>query len=230
MSNTRLLVIDNALDHALYRPVEHWAAMVGFLPDSIYAPAGECLPDVDSYSHIIVTGCEGSILDLPAWAKDEADWVRGAIESGKAVLGSCWGHQLIGVSLAGMGAVRRADKPEFGWIEVPIVDDGELFPAAAMHTFTAHFDEVVPDCHPELKVLATTDGCAVQAARWGNRPVWGIQAHPEVDPDKGMAFLKKAAESWPDSVEVLRSALAGPVRDSGDGKRIAERFLNTPID
>ncbi|MFC1640314.1 type 1 glutamine amidotransferase, partial [Gemmatimonadota bacterium] len=228
MSDARLLVIDNALDHDLYRPVDHWAAMVGYSPDSIHAPSGESLPNVDSYSHVILTGCEGSILDLPQWAKDESEWVGEAIECGAAVLGSCWGHQLIAVSQAGLGSVRRAANPEFGWIGIPIEDDGGLLPAASFQTFTAHFDEVVVDCHPEMRILATTAGCAVQAARWGTRPVWGIQAHPEVDPDNGTAFLKKAAESWPESVEVLRSALAGPVRDSGDGKRIARRFLATP--
>jgi GMP synthase-like glutamine amidotransferase len=225
MSENNLLVIDNALDHDLYRPVDHWAAMVGFSPDSIHAPVGESLPNVDAYTHVIVTGCEGSILDLPPWAKDEANWVREAINGGTAVLGSCWGHQLIAVSLAGLGSVRRAAKPEFGWIDVPIADDGGLFPTASFQTFTAHFDEVVMDCHPEMRVLATTPGCAVQAAQWGDRPVWGIQAHPEINSDSGTAFLKKALDSWPESAEVLRSALAGPVLDSGTGKPIAKRFL-----
>jgi len=184
---------------------------------------------VDSYSHVIVTGCEGSILDLPPWAKDESAWVGEAIESGAAVLGSCWGHQLIAVSQAGLGSVRRAAKPEFGWVDIPIADDGDLFPTASFQTFTAHFDEVVADCHPEMRVLATTPGCAVQAARWGNRPVWGIQAHPEIEPDVGTAFLKRALDSWPETEDVLRSALAGPVRDSGAGKPIARRFLETPL-
>ena len=124
--------------------------------------------------------------------------------------------------------MRRAAKPEFGWVDIPITDEGHLFPAASFQTFTAHFDEVMVDCHPEMRILATTPGCAVQAARWGDRPVWGIQAHPEIEPDVGTAFLKRALDSWPESEEVLRSALAGPVRDSGAGKPIARRFIETP--
>jgi len=225
MADVGLLVVDNALDHDLYRPVEHWATMVGFLPDSVHAPTGEGLPDVDSYSHVIITGCEGSIMDLPTWAKNEADWLREAINSGTAVLGSCWGHQLIAVSLAGIESVRRAATPEFGWIDIPVADDGGLFPAGFFQSFTAHFDEVVVDCHPEMRVLATTPGCAVQAARWGDRPVWGIQAHPEIDPAKGTEFLKKAPDSWPEWADLFRSALARPAADSGAGELIAKRFL-----
>lgn len=227
MSDDGLLVIDNSLDHDLYRPVDHWTGMVGFRPDSVHAPGGDGLPDADSYSHVIVTGCEGSILDLPTWAEDEAKWVGEAIESGTAVLGSCWGHQLIAVSHAGLASVRRAAEPEFGWIDVPIADDGELFPAASFQTFTAHFDEVVVDCHPDMRILATTPGCAVQAARWGDRPVWGIQAHPEIDPNTGTEFLNRAFDAWPETAEVLRAALDGPVRDSGAGKQIVRRFLET---
>lgn len=227
MSDGGLLVIDNALDHELYRPVDHWAAMVGFLPDAVHAPGGESLPNVDSYSHVIVTGCEGSILDLPSWAKDESDWVGEAVKIGTAVLGSCWGHQLIAVSQAGLGSVRRAARAEFGWVDIPIADKGGLFPTESFQTFTAHFDEVVVDCHPDMRTLATTPGCPVQAAQWGDRPVWGIQAHPEIDPDTGTAFLQRAFEAWPESADVLRSALAGPVLDSGTGIHIAKRFLET---
>jgi len=44
MSDNGLLVVDNALDHDLYRPVEHWQNMVGFEPDSIYVPGGALTP------------------------------------------------------------------------------------------------------------------------------------------------------------------------------------------
>jgi GMP synthase-like glutamine amidotransferase len=101
-------------------------------------------------------------------------------------------------------------------------------PSAAFQTFTSHFDEVVAGCHPELRILAGTTNCAVQAARWGDRPVWGIQPHPEINPAQGTAFLTKAAEIWPHSASRMAAALAGPVRDSGDGVLIAKRFLETP--
>ena len=226
MPETRLLVVDNALDHSLYRPVEHWTAMVGHLPDSIHPPSGGTLPDVDAHSHVIISGCEGSITELPAWAEEEARWVREAIDAGIAVLGSCWGHQLIAVAFAGPQAVRRAAKPEFGWIDVPVADSGDLLPNGSFWTFTAHFDEVVPGCHPEMRVLASTAGCAVQAARWGNRRVWSIQPHPEIDPASGREFLEKCLEYWPESEGLYSAALDGLVRDSGHGQLITRHFLD----
>ena len=226
MASARLLVVDNSLDHDLYRPVEHWAEMVGFSPDAVHAPGGDELPPAGLYSHVIITGCEGSITELPDWAIAESAWLKDVIDSGTAVLGSCWGHQLIAVTLAGPQSVRRAAQPEFGWVEIQIADGGSLLPNGMLQTFTSHFDEVIAGCHPDLRVLAGTASCEVQAARWGDRPVWGIQPHPEISPENGTAFLRKAAEQWPDSAERLNAALAGPVLDSGAGKPIAERFLS----
>lgn len=225
MADASLLVVDNSLDHDIYRPVEHWADMVGFIPVSVYVPGGDELPDVERYSHVIITGCEGSINEMPDWAKNEAAWLKDVVDAGSAVLGSCWGHQLIAVAFAGQQAVRRAARPEFGWLEVQVNDDGGLFPASTLQTFTSHFDEVVAGCHPEMRVLATGPNCEVQAARWGDRPVWGIQPHPEIAADCGREFLTRSLEKWPDSAEHLRAGLAGPVLDSGAGKPIARRFL-----
>lgn len=227
MVGASLLVVDNALDHNLYRPVEHWTEMIGFPPDSIHVPSGGQLPDTSRYSHIILTGCEGSINDMPSWAQEEADWLREAVDGGAAVLGSCWGHQLIAVALAGPDAVRRAATPEFGWVEIAVENDGGLFPAAVLRTFTSHFDEVVHGCHPDMRVLATGPNCPVQAAKWGNKPVWGIQPHPEIAPDTGREFLSRALDTWPDSADQLRAALEAPALDSGAGRQIARRFLET---
>ncbi len=228
MAQTSLLVVDNALDHELYRPVEHWRNMIGFTPDSVHLPSGGLLPNADRYSHIILTGCEGSINEMPGWAQDEAVWLREAIDAGAAVLGSCWGHQLIAVALAGPEAVRRAAAPEFGWVELQVTDDGGLLPRALLQTFTSHFDEVVRDCHPEMRVIATGANCEVQAAKWGDRPVWGIQPHPEIAPDTGREFLTRALDKWPDSTDQLRAALDAPVLDSRAGTPIARRFLEIP--
>jgi len=230
MAESSLLVVDNSLDHDLYRPVEHWTAMVGFPPYSVHMPSGDHLPDASRHSHIILTGCEGSINEMPDWAQEEAAWLREAIDAGAAVLGSCWGHQLIAVALAGPEAVRQAAAPEFGWLEVEVLNDGGLFPSASLQTFTSHFDEVVPDCHPDMRIIATGPNCRVQAAKWGDKPVWGIQPHPEIAPDIGREFLSRALEKWPESAEQLRRALDAPVLDSGDGRAIARRFLASETD
>ncbi len=226
MAKASLLVLDNALDHDFYRPVEHWQRLAGFEPDSVHLPAGGRLPEPGRHSHVIISGSEDSITVRPDWAEQEADWVAKAIERGTRVLGSCWGHQLLTVALVGPQSVRHSAKPEFGWLEIEVVDPDDILPKGSWGTFCSHFDEVVPDCHPDLKILAKTADCQVHAFRFGDLPVWGIQAHPEIDMQTGRQFLSGACELWPEHSQQFESGLAGPVNDSLYGPELVRRFLS----
>ncbi len=222
---SHLLVIDNAMDHTFYRPVEHWAAAAGFRPSSVYAAGGEPLPEPGAASHVILTGSESSIVESEPWAEAEAEWLRIAVARGVRVLGSCWGHQLIARALGGPHCVRRAATPEFGWLEIPISDPSEILPDPSMRAFVSHFDEVVEGSHPQLRVLARGSVCAVHAMRWGELPVWGIQAHPEIDPETGLSFLNEARRKWPSQRRLLDAALAAGPNDSRSAAGIVARFL-----
>lgn len=222
----RLLVVDNAIDHGMYRPVEHWAALAGFSPASVYPPGGDALPEPGVHTHVILTGSESSIVERAAWAEAELRWLERAVRAGVRVLGSCWGHQLIAAALGGPECVRRAATPELGWERIaPTQNADDPLIDGAFEAFVSHFDEVVPACRPELRVLAASPGCAVQALRWGELPVWGIQAHPEIDPASGRRFLELGIERWPEHAHRFRAALTSPVRDSGQGRALLARFL-----
>lgn len=220
-----LLIIDNAIDHQFYRPVEHWTKAAGFRPDAVHAPAGAPLPEPGAHSHVILTGSESSIVQLPAWADREAAWLRQAVDQGVRVLGSCWGHQLIARALGGAHCVRRAAAPEFGWLQLRIDDPSLILPSDSMRAFVSHFDEVVDGSDRRMKVLARGAACAVHAMRWGDRPVWGIQAHPEIDPETGTWFLQEALGKWPEQADVIGAALRAGPDDSGDAAGIVARFL-----
>jgi GMP synthase-like glutamine amidotransferase len=222
----RLLLLDNAIDHEMYRPLDQWALLAGFTPDCVHVAGGAPLPPPGAHSHVIISGSEDTITALAPWAEAEAEWLRQAVTAGAHVLGSCWGHQLIAAALGGPGCVRHASTPEFGWEHITVADDGGLLPPA-FDAFVSHFDEVIPGSHPDLVVLASSPGCAVQALRWRDLPVWGIQAHPEVEPEIGRAFFAVALERWPDHAELFHRALAAPVRDTDHGRTILQRFLAT---
>jgi GMP synthase (glutamine-hydrolysing) len=221
-----VLVLDNALDRNFYRPLEHWAALCGFEPDHVHVPSADRLPEPGAHSHVIISGSEDTITRLADWALAEAEWVATAIERGVRILGSCWGHQLIAVAVSGPDAVRRCSQPELGWLRIEVVEPDALFPPEGFGAFCSHFDEVLPGFHPEMNILARTADCAVHAFRLGEHPVWGIQAHPEIDPEPGRGFLEGGKERWPDHAERFDAALAGPVIDSRIGTRLVAKFLS----
>ncbi len=139
MPEPRIAIIDNAIYRDIYKPVAHWGA---FLPGSawtsFYAPAGK-LPDPDDFSHFIFTGSEASILDREAWVAPEIELARTAYKHGKLLLGSCYGHQLLALALAGPDHIGRAPEPEIGWIAVDILEDSAVLgpPCRAIHVLIA---------------------------------------------------------------------------------------------
>lgn len=220
----RIAIIDNSIDPGIYRPVEHWSRHLTVPWDAFVAREGR-FPDPTDYSHFILTGSEASVLEREPWVDVEARIVREAVAAGAAVLGSCWGHQLLAFALAGESHVRRCDRPEIGWVPIRVDLENELLgPAGTSYMFSVHYDEV-RDLPASFEILASTDACPVQAFRVRGKPAWGIQAHPEVDIPTGLRYLQDLVDRGFKGGDLLLEALRQPPRDSGLIVRIVRAFL-----
>ncbi|MCX6573321.1 MAG: type 1 glutamine amidotransferase [Candidatus Aminicenantes bacterium] len=219
-------IVDNSVIPEIYRPVEHWSRHLD-VPWQAFTAREGSLPDPAAFSHIILTGSEASILEREPWVDAEAAMVREAVAAGPAVLGSCWGHQLIAFALAGDGHVRRAARPEIGWIPIRLERSSALLGPAgtSAFTFSSHYDEVF-DLPAGFGVLASSEGCAVQAFRVGDKPVWGLQCHPEIDVPTGQQFIRDLIGRGFKGREALLEAQAQPPRDSGLIRGIVRAFLD----
>lgn len=218
-------IIDNSIFPEVYKPVEHWSAYLDGPWQGFVARQGQ-FPDPARFSHIILTGSEASILEREPWVDDEAALVREAASAGTVLLGSCWGHQLLAYALAGEGHVRRAVRPEIGWIALRLERTSDLLGPAGTSpfVFSSHFDEVF-DLPPRFEVLASTEACSVQAFRMAGAPIWGVQCHPEIDIPTGTRFIRDLLDQGFKGQEALQAALDGPPRDSGLIRPIVRTFL-----
>jgi len=224
----RLAIIDNSIQPQIYRPVEHWGRYLPVPGEAFIAREGR-FPDLRRFTHLVLTGSEASILEPDAWVEEEAGLVREAAGRGLAVLGSCWGHQLLVQALAGPGHVGRASCPEIGWMPIRLLRTSALLGKKGEEpwTFSVHFDEV-RDLPAEFDILASSERCAVQAMRLRGRPIWGLQCHPEVDIRTGQKFLRDLVEIGFKGRDLLLEGLAGEPHDSGLVRRIVRAFLAAP--
>jgi GMP synthase-like glutamine amidotransferase len=177
------------------------------------------------FTHLILTGSEASIMERDRWAEREIDFVREAVKKNIAILGSCYGHQLLAVALAGPEYVRRCRVPELGWLRISVPSENALLgPAGSFDSFTLHFDEVAPG-HQGFRVLASTELCPIHAFRWKDRPFWGIQAHPEINVEEGRRLLADLMEMETPNRALFQRALERKPRDSGVIKQLIQSFL-----
>lgn len=129
--------------------------------------------DPREYDLLVPLGSEFAAYDdsIP-WIEREKALLKQAHQAGVAVLGICFGGQLLARVLGGDSF--RAQKPEIGWLPVR-TEDPELVPEGPW--FQWHFDSFVPP--PGAKLLADSDA-GPQAYVIGRS--LGVQFHPEVTP------------------------------------------------
>ena len=96
------------------------------------------------------------------------------------ILGICAGHQFMARHFGGEAAPGVT--PEFGATEMIVTEAGDILDDVPERSvvWESHHDEVsvVPD---EFRVLAHSDTCPVQVMRHNERPLFGMQFHPEVE-------------------------------------------------
>ncbi len=129
------------------------------------------LPRPGSFDLLVVMGSVASTTDHTVpWIPPERRLVAAVVDAGTAVLGVCFGGQLLAQVLG--ARVNRASRPERGWHRID-TDDPERVPTGPWLMW--HQDQfTVP---PGAVALARTDVC-VQAFVLG--PHTGVQFHPEV--------------------------------------------------
>ncbi len=111
-------------------------------------------------------------------------------ELGIPILGICYGMQVICRSLG--ANVNSAETREFGRSPCRVVDPGGLFSGLPdeLVVWMSHGDQV-DDPEGSFVSLAATDNCPLAAVRHSERPVYGLQFHPEVThTDFGGQLLK----------------------------------------
>jgi GMP synthase (glutamine-hydrolysing) len=172
---------------------------------------------------IVLSGGPSSVFDEGAPHFDPA-----ILDIGCPVLGICYGLQLLAHHLGGL--VEAADDREYGRALLKIERDDPLFAnlegGVERVAWMSHGDRVLR--LPEgFETLATSDGSPFAAVRDRERPLWGVQFHPEVvHTDGGRAMLAnfalgicRARTGW--SMESFIEEAIERIRDQvGDGRVI----------
>jgi len=229
----RLLIVDLSVNPAVYRPVDHWRPHVeamGVGVDVCRPPDGDVPADVTPYSHAILTGSEASILAGTEWVVRACGLTRALDAHRVKLLGSCFGHQMLGRALSGREFVRRTPTPEFGWIELRKGSGGGRDPLVdawpdRCHVYTSHFDEVYP-VPPGWEVVADTADCACAVVRRLSGGAWGVQPHPEIGIDEGLALQASYLKTMPDRLAVLEAGWHGTPRDDRITPALVRGFLS----
>lgn len=164
---------------------EQWFIRTMGSPDRFVVAApvlGEPLPAIAGFDGVIVTGSPLSVCQPEPWMESLAATLLEWSLAGRAVLGVCFGHQLLSHA-AGTPVLRNPRGREIGTIEVTLTPAGQTDPLFAglgptLKVQTTHSD--IAGGLPRSTVLLAENGFSpVQAATFGPR-ARGVQFHPEI--------------------------------------------------
>ena len=210
--------------------VHHRNAAIGVFAGGREAELVEWLPheapppDLDGFDAAFVFGADAQVdqEDAHPWLRPEKRLVRELIDSGMPVLGVCFGSQLL--AEAAGGEVRPSASPEIGWYDVELTTDGradpllgflgERFESLQYHSY----EWLLP---PGAVELARSALC-LQAFRLRDRPVWGVQFHPEVTESDFGEWL----DDYEGDAEPIRRETAAKIGAWNEvGRELSKRFL-----
>jgi GMP synthase (glutamine-hydrolysing) len=163
---------------------EDWvSAGLGTLVDGIRVvdARSSALPNFRDYAGVVVTGSHAMVSDMPAWSKAAGKWLRDAVEGDAAVLGICYGHQLLASAFGGEIGYHP-EGLEVGTVPVRttyMTRRDPLFQhvSASFQAHTVHSQSVLK-LPPQAVILACNEFEAHHAFRIGDS-AWGVQFHPE---------------------------------------------------
>ena len=223
---TRILVIEHAEERAA--GIVDYLTRLGLPFDRLEIYAGDSLPPPDRGQIVVLSGGPMSPHDLDTYPflREEGDFLRQALELKLPILGLCLGHQLLAELIGGEVDVGQQ---EVGWLPVQLSEAGtkdSLFDGVPQEfsPFHYHIEQVVT-LPPEATVLASSPLCPVQAFRHGQDPVWGVQFHPEIGPQRGESILSSSSRLSLPADEIAPMIERGYDIYSDASERILYNFL-----
>lgn len=179
----------------------HWIRVAaGLRRDQVHVvdvQAGQRLPDASAYAGVVVSGSAAMVTQRLGWSEHCAGWLHDAAHGGRAILGICYGHQLLTHALGGEVADNPAGR-RMGTVRVQATlqaADDPLFAGrpAAFAAQVTHV-QVARTPPPEAVVLACAPHDPHHAFRWRSH-VWGVQFHPEFSATHMRGYVRARADA-----------------------------------
>ncbi|MCV7286676.1 aminodeoxychorismate synthase component I [Mycolicibacterium wolinskyi] len=214
------LLIDN-YDSFTYNLAELLTKVNGHAPVVVTNDAPWNSLDLHAFDNIVVSPGPGS----PTVAADFGISEQVMNGSGLPVLGVCLGHQ--GLCSAFGARIVRAPHPMHGRLSRIRHAGRDLFAGLPCPMSVVRYHSLVAVGLPdELEVLARTDDGLVMGVRHRDRPLWGVQFHPEsIAAEHGETLLANFRD-----LSVAANAAGRPKRTTSVPYEQARQSLPTPTD
>jgi len=179
--------------------------------------------NLSDYSHLLISGSGLSTIDGSDWEVKFFEVIRHFVDNQKAILGICYGHQLLAKYLGGSSCVCKSCNPQFGFRYMQ-TSPNELFRGIrGVYSMVAHFDEVT-NLSDDFEVIAEDDEGMIQGFQYKGSRIWGVQFHPEYDYFNGLASWERKIRNNPEWFRYYKNTVPS-YRSTLANRTIFENFI-----
>jgi GMP synthase (glutamine-hydrolysing) len=175
------------------------------------------------YSHLLISGSGLSIEKGSEWDGSIFRVIEHFIKRYKAILGICYGHQVLAYHLGGKSCVRVSERPQFGFREIYWDKNRFYSGKSRFWGMVAHLDEV-HDLPSEFRIIARDGENVIQGFQYGSRNIWGLQFHPEYNYFGGLASWERKERAHPEWRRFFKNTVTCWA-DMDDNPKMISRFL-----
>ena len=192
----------------------------GFNVDVFWANQNQFPANLNNYDCLFLSGSINSPNDDLEWIHHEIALIQTAAQRNLPILGICFGSQVLAVALCGNQAVFRRKSCEIGYIDIHLnlTNKGDPLLRGLKNNikmFVWHNDEVIA-VHQDIVILGSSDECPNHIWGYQDKPIWGIQGHPELGREQVIEALHTYQDLFEqDGVDIHeQSKLIGSNEDS----------------
>lgn len=207
-----------------------WAAKKGYRVNQTYVCNNEELPPVDSFDWLMVMGGSQQAWDEGAspWLQEEKAFLSDTLAAGKIILGICFGAQLLAEALG--GKLFPNPQKEIGWHEVSLTREGQesfLFQDIPSDFVTFHWHSDHFSLPRSCTRLAGSKATENQAFVDQDRPLVGLQFHPEYTRDMVTYYAREHSQDWTSDAHIsTKDEVLARTKEIPDTYWLMETLLN----
>ena len=183
---------------------------------------------IEDYDAYIVGGSHYMTHDDFPQKEELYQLIRYAIDTKKPLLGVCFGFQVL-AEAAGGTVLHDPTRKEFGSYDITLTPDGQddplfkdiskIFVAQEAH------ESYAPELPPNCIHLGHSENIAIQAFRYGNNKIYGVQFHPELSLEN-MHERMKMYNSGPVTTFFFHDEVFESIRESRDSEKVITNFID----